>query len=232
LTTPEDVRSAIGTAPITISFDAEPTDAQVSELTAQLQLRTFPILTPVPFTTTVRVTDQQGRPVSGSHDPVLPILKFIDVTPGGDSRHSSPVLRQVQLTNAGLVEVSFSEPIVFDPGVIASALRLDAPDGSACSLVQLPTIGQAYVRFSFDCSASAWASQAVNVAVSPGLKSATGVNLGVLRDKGCAASPLTGALNLHLDFTSANACSTGCKELSIIEPDTTPPQVTASVDPT
>jgi hypothetical protein len=206
--------------------------------------------------------------VSGTHDPVLPILKLIDVTPGAGtesgwtllsvatmpsglragsaidnpgaglgsqvtrfSRRSSPVLRQVQLGQKGRVEVLFSEPVVFDPTIVASALRVSAPDGSACSLVPLPTVGRAYERFSFDCSTSAWSSQAVNVIVSPGLESATGVSLGVLREKGCAASPLTTALNLHLDFSSANGCSTGCKELSVIEPDTTPPQVTASVDP-
>jgi hypothetical protein len=83
LTSPQDLQSAVGPAPI--SFGGEPTDAQVNELKAQLQLRTLPQLTAVPFTTTARTTDQQGRPVSGGHDPTLPLLKFIDIVPGGNT---------------------------------------------------------------------------------------------------------------------------------------------------
>ncbi|WP_394822476.1 hypothetical protein [Pendulispora albinea] len=232
----------------------------MADIVAQIDLRSFPELTSIPFSASIRKTDQQGKPIQVV-TPGLPVLRFIDVVPTGSTipnwnifslktlpagfragnavdnpgglgeqvarfhRGSVPVIRQLRLIEGGRAELLFSEGIVNDD--VTAHLHVAAADGTACSLVPLPSPGQAYSTFAFDCPGSVWAEQQLRVHVEPGLRGASGVPLGVLRTKGCAASPVTRALSRELDFGSASSCSTGCKQRSFIEPPL-PPTITVT----
>ena len=266
LTAPQDVTTNTGSAVMTVAFDVAPASSVATQVEGSIQVRTYPDLAPVAFTTAARVTSLDGRPTSG--DPLEIVRRYIDVTPvvpagspwlllsistlptglvSGSAvdnpqsslgaqierihTKSSPVVRQVRLIETGRFEVLFSESLPFDATVVGQEIQVQNADSTPCALVPLPTSTTGYPVVSFDCSTASWTAQKVHLQIGDGLKGVGGAPLGLLRTKGCASSPLSGTFSSDLDFSSAHSCSMGCKQLSLVEPDTTPPTLNVSVAP-
>ena len=143
---------------------------------------------------------------------------------------SAPVIRRTSLTVGGRLDVALSELVEVDPASLGGLIRAATPSGSACALVA-PASPQTAGSFDFDCPPEAWAAQHVRLTIEPGIRAPTGVALGVLRTKGCGSSAITHELSIDLDYSAVNEWAAGVKRLGVIEPDTEPPHVSASVSP-
>ena len=164
-------------------------------------------------------------------DTAPPSLSPGEVTLSRFSVGPSPVIRDVKLASNGTVVVEFSEGVLVNPTRVPLPVNVTTPDHAACTLMptDFPNLS---TQIGFKCSPLAWSGQQVHLEVSPGLAGAGGVPLGVLRDKACAASPLTQTLSVDIDFSNAPGCSSNCKEFSdFVEPDTDPPTLSVSVTP-
>jgi hypothetical protein len=235
-------------------------DAVVQSIVASAQLRTYPGLVPVNFVSSVNAsnTDETapkqillspGAPLSNGwylfSMPTLPadVAFASDTSPnlpqlgtalGRFSIGSSPVLRDVKLAANGTVVVEFSEGIVAEPGGVAALVMVTTSDpGVLATCTLMPTdFPNLSLQIGFKCPPLAWSTQHIHLSVSPGLATAGGIPLGVLRDRACAASPLRHPFSRDIDFSNAKACGKNCKEVSdFVEKATEPPTLTLSVAP-
>jgi hypothetical protein len=260
-TTPRDISSNVAGFDVTALLDhggRNVPDDMVQAVASTTELRTYPGLAPVAFT---------SRAVASSSDFTAPkqivfspssslapgwyvltlktvpqnAISFTD-TPAQIpligtvltrfSVGSAPVLRDVQLGSNGMVIVEFSEGIVADPVRIGSLLSVTAPDGTPCSpfKTSYPTPS---VQLGYSCPTTTWSAQRVRLSISPGIVSPSGVPLAFLHDKACATSRLTRTFTRDIDFSAAESCSSNCKEVTdFIEKDTTPPTLSLTVGPT
>ena len=131
---------------------------------------------------------------------------------------SAPVIREVKLVQTtGRVELDFSEGVVIDPGSIAQHLQVSTVDGQSCPFAAIAGGGvRPYINAAFDCSQPALASGKISVRVMPGLTSASGVPLGIVRTSPCSSATVVSQTPwaAELDFAAAASCSTGCLELT------------------
>ncbi len=158
---------------------------------------------------------------------------------------SGPVIQNLQLcapSSGGTKAIaSFSEGVVIDNNSFPTLFTVTsgtAPSSCAWQVALPPGAPGSHPpqpQVQFNCPAALWSGtpQVVTFTIQPGLVSGTGAALGVLRDKACAASPLSQTLTIAIDFSNATLVTPTCKQAPpVIEPDNTPPVLAVSVDPT
>ncbi len=127
---------------------------------------------------------------------------------------SQPVIREVKLGASGRVEIPLSEGVLVDPKTIGSTLRISSVDGAACTFVPIPGGSREYTTIDFDCAASVWSTMAIHIELQPGLRSATGIPLGVIWDRPCVESGVSdpSGFSGDVDFAMRTSCGTNCVE--------------------
>jgi hypothetical protein len=239
--TPDDLMTDVASTPMFVNFAFPPTDVALDSIRATIAVRTYPGRRAIPFSATLRTAASAGMdgPPSKYID-IVPqasvagewIVLSLPSLPDGFASGSAvpnnepdlgivvarihggsaPIVRSATLAakvDTSRFSLALSEPVTVTPASVGNYLRVSSTSGTPCTVVPVPRA--AYTPLDFDCPGS---SQRVHLEMHPGLQSAAGVPLGILKIAPCDhnASPVGPAeFGADLDFANAAACSTGCK---------------------
>lgn len=238
--TPDDLTTSTGTSELSVFADngLNAVDSALLEaVAAKVELRTYPELSPVAFTTMMRGPQAGPEPTRSSIvvTPNVPLedrwyVLSVSALPSGSveafantalhhtaalgvvvSRFrpgSAPVLRGVSLC-----QKSAASRIVvdFSEGVTMETLatRLHAGDGS-CTLVSETGVAAVQPQIFFDCSASMATANRIHVTMQSGITSATGVVAGILDPNAATNDTVVTTSAVDEDITFQGSLSSGC----------------------